>query len=300
MNSRVLSLIVLLCSLCLPRAAQAEDIDLFTSSTPSTVGVPNLLFAMDNASNITSGASGTTCIIDGTATELSGKAGGIMQCALYDAINSLPVSSTATVNIGVMMMSGTGIVDYLGADTCSSQNSGGCLLYPLTPLTASSKTALLAWVKKWKSGGNGAGTIGGSSKRHAGMMQEAWAYYAGRTGLSGKNYLSSAPPVGCLKNFVVYIGNNWGPSGSPNDTDNVKAALDGSSANDITSGMRAQGTVNTALITSSGNALITSCGTLSFPNNHENTGFYADEWARYMRGSDQKIVTYTIGLKDSD
>ena len=47
-------------------------------------------------------------------------------------------------------------------------------------------------------------------------MQEAWAYYNGKIGMSGKNYGTSIVAAGCQKNFVIFIGNAF-KTGGPGD-----------------------------------------------------------------------------------
>lgn len=210
--------IFLLASLCfMQSSSRSEDIDLFAGATASGTA-PNMLLVLDNAANFSSNASGSSCIIDGTATALSGTVGGIEQCALHAVISSLTVSATAAVNVGVMVYKTGNVVDYQGNSCGGSANAGGCLVYPLTGLTTTTRPALLAWIKSWKTTGGGAGYIKANNEATSAAMQEAWAYFAGRTGVSGKNYASIAPAVGCLKNYVVFVGNSYSSSGSPGDS----------------------------------------------------------------------------------
>ncbi len=296
MKNRFLQ-IFLLASLCLFQpGAMAEDIDVFAApAEASSANAPNMLLVMDNAGSFNGNAAGSTCIIDGVATSLSGKSGGIEQCALYTVINNQTVSATATVNIGIMVYNGPSTVDYKGV-SCRSGAVGGCLVYPLTGLTSVTKPILLAWIKSWESSGH---VIQASSEATGATMQEAWAYFAGRTGLSGVNYASIQPATGCLRNFVVFIGNSYTTSGSPSDSTGNKGPLDALNGTNPTALMNAYPaatTVQKALIPATGNSLTTSCGVLNFPNTHENSGFYADEWARYMAANN--ITTYSIGLLD--
>lgn len=290
--------IVMLAGLCLVQlnalTARAQDIDLFAGAAGSS-SVPNMLLVLDNAANFSSAASGQVCIIDGVATALSGTVGGIEQCALYEVVSSLPVTGTAALNIGVMVYNGSGVVD-INNTPCVGSN-GGCLVYPLTGLTTSTRTALLAWIRSWRTTGSGAGYIKGSNQATGATMQEAWAYFAGRTGLSTRNYALIAPAPGCLKNFVVFVGNSYSSAGSPGDsTGNAgpKNALEGSNTTGLMNASPAATTTQRAIITNTSANSATSCGTVSFPSNHENSGFYADEWSRYMLG--QNITTYTVGV----
>jgi type IV pilus assembly protein PilY1 len=166
-------------------------------------------------------------------------------------------------------------------------------------MDASHKAPLLAWIKTWKtSGGAGAGYIKSAGEATAATMQEAWAYYAGSTGLSGRSYSGIKPAAGCQQNFVIFIGNSFSSAGSPGDGGSVSPASALAGAPGVT-------TAQQAIITTTH---ATSCGTYTFPTSaHESKGFYADEWARYMRQADiystiegsQKITTYTIGLLGS-
>lgn len=278
--------------------SKAEDIDIY-SGLDGAAGKPNVLIVFDNAANFSSSADGSTCIIDGVATALSGTVGGIEQCAFYNVINSLPTdaSGNALVNIGMMVYNANNIRDINEANCGGSD--GGCLVQPLIPMDASHKAPLLAWIKTWRtSGGAGAGYIKSAGEATAATMQEAWAYYAGSTGLSGRSYSGIKPAAGCQQNFVIFIGNSFSSAGSPGDGGSVSPASALATAPGVT-------TAQQAIITTTH---ATSCGTYTFPTSaHESKGFYADEWARYMRQADiystiegtQKITTYTIGLLGS-
>lgn len=279
-------------------AAYAEDIDLFVAPAELTPDPPNLLLVLDNAANFSSSAAGNTCIIDGVATAMSGTVGGIEQCALYTVISGLDTSAdSATVNIGVMVYKANNVKDYNGDACQGGENAGGCLVYPIVPLTTANKTALLAWIKTWKTSGNGLGYIKANNEATGASMQEAWAYLKGRTGLSGTNYSDIAPVSGCGKNFVVFVGNSYSSSGTPGDsTGNAgpRNALEGINS---TSGMNANPAATAtqkALLTPT---IRTSCDPAAFTfstGSHENKGFYADEWTHYMAAQD--IVTYTVGV----
>jgi type IV pilus assembly protein PilY1 len=299
MKSRFLQ-ILLFAALALVRVqAQAEDIDLFSGVAGSN-GAPNLLIVIDNAANFSSSASPAsagTCTLGGATNTLSGTVGGIEQCALYTVLNSMTVTFTATVNIGIMVYSGPDVVDYQGNSTCSSGSLGGCLVYPMVGLNTTTKPTLLAWIKSWKTtGGSSAGQIKASGEGTGSAIQEAWAYYAGKTGLSGKNYAGIQPATTCAKQFVVFIGNSYSSSGSPGDpnTGGPQAPLEGTASPTGVNASPAATTAQKAIITNTGADSVTSCGTVNFPSNHATSGFYADEWTRYM--ASQNITTYTIGV----
>lgn len=265
-------------------AAQAEDIDLFYEITPPD-DKPNVLFVLDNAANFSSNA-GTCTYVDGTPPSLNGTAGGIEQCALYNVIDSLPVDADGElkVNIGFMAYNATNMRDIAGTNCGGNRAKGGCLMMPLS----SDKARLKAWIKTWRtSGREGSGYIKANNEATGAAMQEAWAYYTGGTGVSGRNYLSVKPAPTCLKSFVIFIGNAFDQNGTPGDSDNVALKLTEAGA---TSAQR-------ALI---GGTYTNTCGTYSFPTDtsvHENRGQYADEWSRYMY-ENNNLVSYTIGLVD--
>lgn len=274
----------------------AEDIDIYSGL--GTIGnVPNVLLVLDNAANFSSSSAGSTCIIDGAATAMSGTVGGIEQCALYNVINELPVNpdGSARVNIGVMVYNSNNIRDVNNANCGATSSVGGCLAQPLIAMDAAHKPGLLAWIKSWvTTGGAGNGFIKASGEATAATMQEAWAYYHGSTGISGRSYAGIKPSAGCQKNFVIFIGNSYSSAGTPGDApDSAATALN--NAPGVTAAQK-------TLIT---NTLTTSCGSFTFPTSaHETKGFYADEWARYMNQADlygtptgvQNITTYTVGI----
>lgn len=281
---------------------QAEDIDLY-SAVSSNVDTPNLLIVIDNAANFSSATSNCT-YSDGTAPTLNGTAGGIEQCALYNVINSLPLNGgAATVNVGIMMYNSSNLASNIYYPECAATNGeGGCLMRPITPMDASGKAALLAWIKKWQTSGPASvdGYVKANGEATAGVMQEAWAYYAGSDGLSTKNYAGIKPAAGCQKNFVVFIGNAFDVNGTPSDTSSVSPKANLESQPGITP-------AQTALITGTKTVSVCSPTTRTFSttaSTHENNGDYADEWARYMYGYDlygtktgtQNILTYTIGV----
>lgn len=279
--------------------AHAEDIDIY-SANAATSGIPNVLFVLDNAANFEASAASCT-YVDGTSPSLNGTAGGIEQCALYNVVSSLPVNANGSgvLNIGLMAYNANNIRDINNAN-CGGAN-GGCLMVPLMEMTAVNKTAFLAWIKTWKTtGGAGDGYIKANGEATAATMQEAWAYYAGNVGLSGRSYAGIQPPSGCQRNFLIFIGNAFNTSGTPSDTGNVSpsgalAAAPGVTTAQLTAVTLPSGYYGTSSF---------SCGYYSMGNHTDPSGLYADEWARYMYQTDiygtlddkQGITTYTVGL----
>ena len=147
-------------------------------------------------------------------------------------------------------------------------------------------------------------------------MQEAWAYYNGKQGMSGKNYSPSILATGCQKNFVLYIGNAFNVSGSPADGGSE-------SPDNATNGLRSTqvgatpaqlskitgippGSTSVTFRKPDGSADPT-CGVPSLASSSSGSNWsenWADEWARLMKEQDgsadgqgqQNIVTYTIGV----
>ena len=285
--------------------SHAEDIDLY-SDNASTSGLPNVLLVLDNGANFSSSAGTCSFVNDGTAggtvPSLNGTAGGIEQCAIYNVVSGLPADS---VNLGLMVFNSNNISDIDNAN-CFSSN-GGCLVQPLVNMSGAAKTKFLAWVKTWRSsGGAGNGYIKANGDATAATMQEAWAYYAGNTGASGRSYAGIKPTAGCQKNFVIYVGNAFTTSGTPSDTGNYNLSAALAAAPGVTSAQLEIINLITNPLTSYGTTAF-SCGTYSTSNHNNGSGLYADEWARYMRQTDiygsfddkQSITTYTIGLLGS-
>ena len=301
--------------LLLPCASRAADVDIYSGLT-SAAGAPNILIVFDNAANFSSNAAAGagTCNItgntefnpanplNGTANSLAGTVGGIEQCAFYSVLRALPTNTdgSARVNIGFMVYNSSGIHDIdpttgLPGLNCGGSN-GGCLVYSLQPMSGTKRTSMLNWITTWQTSNGGAGSywIKAAGEATAAAMQEAWAYYEGNIGMSGRAYPGIAG--GCQKNFVVFLGNSYSSSGTPGD---------GGSASPVTYLNTAYGTnpQPTPMPILAGKN--TSCGAFTFPsgNNHETGGYYADEWTRFMYSTDisantgvQNIVTYTIGV----
>uniref|UniRef100_UPI0025F9CA77 pilus assembly protein n=1 Tax=Thiobacillus sp. TaxID=924 RepID=UPI0025F9CA77 len=226
------------------------------------------------------------------------------QCALYEVVKRLPTYNqnypelSSVVNIGMMVYNANNIKDINNAN-CGGSN-GGCLAVPLMPLNDANKAKMLAWIKSWRTtGGAGDGYIKASGEAIGATMQESWAYLTGHTGLSGRSYAAIKPTLGC-NTYAVFVGNSYSSSGKPGDATGdagPRNALLGTNTNADKNANPAATAAQTTILT---NTLKTSCGkgSFTFPaSNHENGGFYADEWARYM--ASQSIETYTVGLLGS-
>ena len=284
---------------------QAEDIDLYSSAASVTgADLPNVLFVLDNSASFNAANTAPCTYADGGGTpSMISKNSGIEQCALNNAINALPVN---TVNVGIMIYNANGFSAAPPTGWgCNASNKGGCLMVPLTPMTATNKTNLLNVIKSWS-----ATTIESNNEATAQGMQEAWAYYAGKQGMSGTTYTSPAL-TGCAKNYVIFIGNAISNSGSPGDASATPGIQLTTTINGNAALTAAQQTMLNTVIQIPSGAYGTSAFTCS-PNpytmgsTHTNSsGLYADEWARYMYDVDlqlgsmpasRKIITYSIGV----
>ncbi len=298
---RVVGLYLMLMMLGTPFSARADDIDVYSDNSGIS-SPPNVLLILDNAANFSANAPNCT-YVDGTAPSLNGTAGGIEQCAIYNVVSSLP---DGAINLGLMVYNSSGIHDFENLN-CGGSN-GGCLAQPLKLMTGAAKAAFLGWVKTWQTSSSGPGSywIKASGEATAGVMQEAWAYYAGATGLSGRKYVQPSP--GCQKNFVIFIGNAFDSAGTPGDSSTADPIAALAAAPGVTADQQKIINLTTNPLTSYG-ANGFSCknnNPYSMGNDHgsKNKGLYADEWARYMYQTDiygnfdgnQGITTYTVGL----
>ena len=320
-----------------PASGHAEDIDIYSGLSGNT-HIPNVLIVMDNSANFSANAGLTTCKVQadgsllmnaaaGTETGLSGKAAGIEQCALYNVIKGLPTNDDGSprVKVGFMVYNGPGIHDInFAADNNAFCNGslGGCLVYPLTPMSSTGKSQMLGWIAAWQISGSGTGfEIKAADKATAATMQEAWAYYAGKEGLSTRNYSGIKPASGCQKNFVIYIGNAFSSSSTPGDASSggpegaLSAAINGLTQppDKNATEWSALKTAWKAPILNTVNAVCGSSYDFQTPSSHhsQSGGHFSDEWARFMNQADlysatgdpartQSIVTYTVGLLDPD
>lgn len=283
--------------------ASADDIDIYDNLNTASK-TPNVLLVLDNGANF-SASAGVNCTYmdDNTAPSLNGTTGGIEQCAIYNTIYSLDVKAdgSAKVNLGLMVFNHGRFTSY----GCDASGNAGCLLKPLTAMTAANKTAMLAWIRTWKTSGNNADNVKASGDATASTVQEAWAYYAGRVGLSGRDYASIKPAnTGCQENYVIYIGNAWNNSGTPGESGNISPSTALRNAPGVTAAQKVAITIPSGRYGTTANPNL--CGTYTMGNHTDGSGLYADEWARYMEqtdvstdGSGQNITTYAIGLLGS-
>jgi len=284
--------------LLVPMPLLAEDIDLFVNAEASS-SAPNVLFVIDNAADFSS-TSPIDCYIDGVESKLSGTVGGIEQCALHQVIKELPADS---VNIGIMVYNDSKVLDFENKPCrgTAKDKPGGCLVYPMALLTESNKAVLLAWIKSWvndaKDGKDG--MIKSAQSTTGATMQEAWAYYFGKMGISRTDYASLKPEEAC-NNYIIFIGNSATTSGQPKDpfkkSDGPMYALEGtnSGAGALMNADPRATEAQKDLVTGRFPSSCTFGSDLIGIDKHEDSGFYADEWSRYLNA--QGVITYTIGV----
>lgn len=294
---------------------QAEDIDIYSAKADSTK--PNVLFVIDTGANFGATAAvpctAYSAAAGGGVPSLGGTGGGVEQCALVESIVALP---NDTVNMGILVNNGNNfatdvrqVEESAYHETCMG-SAGGCLIRKLTLMTSTNKNNLIAFIKSWKLSGNNTPTefkVKSGGDATASNMQEAWAYYNGKTGMSGKDYQNSIVGAGCQKNFIIFIGNSLNNSGGPGDTATP-------SADNLTTGLRSTQVAATAsqLLKISDKVVFDAktCGVSSISAGNSASDWsqnWADEWARLMYGQDgsstldstQNIRTYTIGIIDN-
>ena len=303
--------------LLLSSVLHAEDIDLYVDNSAASGDLPNVLFVIDTGANFSSNAAvPCTAYSDGTgqAPSLGGTAGGIEQCALVNAIHALPVDR---VRIGILVNNNNNFgtsspgVDKPAWHNLCQGTYGGCVLRDLTVMNATNKASLINFIKSWKTSGldsNTESNVKSGGARTANMMQEAWAYYRGKIGMSGKSYSPSIVASGCQKNYVLFIGNSFNVSGTPADS-GVQSPYDGLNA--LTSAQVAATTAQREKITQTAKFTAATCGVMelaSGSNANNWSSNWADEWSRLMYEQDggasdaegrQSITTYSIGLVDN-
>jgi type IV pilus assembly protein PilY1 len=262
--------------LAVPGLSFAEDIDLYTGA-PINGGSPNLLILLDNAS-AWDGAVSFSCPSNGVvSSNNANKDVGFEQCSLYQAVTAIGSNPVllGKINMGLMLFDPKSNGGWFRYPNVGRATDPGKL--PLMDATgvANFQTVIKSIDRQNDSSNNSA--VGGG-------MQEMWAYFAGKTGLSGVNYQS--PLTGpCQKSFVIYIANAVN-NGKPQDASNSPSAF--------SSLQQATGLSSPPQIT------------IPTPYNKYQAN-WGDEWAQFMYQTDlsggsstnpQNIITYTIAVTD--
>lgn len=272
-------------------AVHAEDIDIYQGI--STGGAANLLVVLDNAAAASANSTFTCDVKTPSDAALSvndpTKNLGFEQCGLYGAVRGLATDASLNghINLGLMYFP-TGGTD------------GGTFVKPEPSPVPS---ALLSMTGNGKDG-QGVDQMltrisqlslsrdKSNNNQIAQAMQEAWAFYQGKTGLSGTRYPGAANAVGCTRNFVLYITlatNNQKPQDGGNAGGNALQAAQGAPA------LPAQLALPDWKSSISG-----KIASAKYRSD------YSDEWAKFMyTGSSPYlttpypgITTYTIILTD--
>lgn len=262
--------------LAVPVLGLGEDIDLYTGA-PVNGGSPNLLILLDNAA-AWDGAVTFTCPTSGVvSSNNAGKDVGFEQCSLYQAVTTIGTNTAllGKINMGLMLFDPSSNGGWFRFPNVGQAKDPGAL--PLMNATgvANFQTTIKALDRQADKSNNSA--VGGG-------MEEMWAYFAGKTGLSGVTYHSplSGP---CQKSFVIYIANAV-KNGKPQDAGNSPSA---------------QSSLQQATGQSPPTQIVIP------PPNNKYQANWGDEWAQYMYQTDlsggtssnpQNIITYTIAVTD--
>lgn len=296
-------------------SANAADIDVFAGAAPTNTDAPHVLLVMDNGASFSASNTSFRCGLtaagavttDGTGTPmgLDKTNAAVEQCALYSVISALDTTTT-TVNVGIMVFNSgqasynaqTGSFFSAASDKCVNTNggNGGCLIMPIVPINATTKPFILNYIKNWISSGNSNYNIKGpASLANGATMQEAWAYFSGKTGISGRDYSGIAPSAGCTSKNIIYVGNNYGTQAHTSDaTTNAGSPLKALNGTFSISNAIANPAATTAQLTSIVDTIQTACGVKTLDTD-ENKGAYGLNWALYNKA--QGITTYSIGIR---
>lgn len=267
-------------------AVQAEDIDIYQGTT--TGAAPNMLIILDNAA-AASASSSFSC--PGLTVNDPSKNLGFEQCGLHGAVSAIGTNAALNGNINL------GLMYFPGGPT-----DGGTFVLPAA---SPAPDSLLLMDGNSNDDSKGVGKMlrriesislsqdKGNNNQIAQAMQEAWAFYQGKTGLSGTRYPGLANQQACGRNFVLYITlatNNQKPQDGANLGGTSLQAAAGLSA------LPAQVTLPNWKSPLSPNSTASA----------KYRSDYSDEWANFMyTGSSPSlattypgITTYTIILSD--
>ncbi|MBQ4854551.1 pilus assembly protein PilY [Rhodanobacter sp. B2A1Ga4] len=295
LNHRLRILVLIAAALTLPGMANGEDIDLYTGK-PINGGQPNVILLLDS-SNAWNGAVTFSCPTSGVvSSNNAGKDAGFEQCALYNALTAVGTNAQLAGNINVGLMRWDVKKDGTTNSGASYSGNGGYFKSPqpqaaLLPVigdpsgsTTSPGALNLSNLQTIIKGIDRTGD-GGNSPNTGGAMQEVWAYYARKTGLSNTNYSTLPKLNACQKNFVIYIANAMG-NGDPNQGQNIWSP---------------------ALVAAGATAAQQQTVSIPPPSKYQGKGG-GPEWARFMYQTDlsgatnggppQNIITYTIAVTD--
>ncbi|HXD42083.1 MAG TPA: pilus assembly protein PilY [Ramlibacter sp.] len=295
------------------KTAGAADIDLFAWANTTSVSAANVLLVMDNAANFSASVTEQRCSItaggvvdvtgSGTApTQLDKTAGAVEQCALYSVVKSLS-TATGTLNIGVMMFAGSNSSDLHQFNAVTNtfsapcSGTGGCLVMPIVEFTPTVRANMLEWIRQWDINGNSNYVIKGNRTASAAVMQEAWAYFKGKTGVSGRDYSGITPPTGCGRNNVIFIGNDYRNNATPGDQTGSDGGLEPLSGLSSVAAKRANPAATAAEIAVVRDVIAVppACGGSVTLETNETKGVYALNWAQYMK-AEHDITSFAVAV----
>jgi len=295
--------------------ATSEDIDIFASPPINDQPVANILLVLDNGANFAANVNTLRCSISplgvvntsGTGlfpTALDGTAAAVEQCALFAAIQALDAQpDKPSFNLGIMGFNATNMRSYNPTANTFGQscvgNTGGCLLMPFTAFDATTKPRILEYIRKWAKSNAPYGAdyvVTSNNSANGAVMQEAWAYFYGKTGVSGRDYSSIAPGAECGGKSIIFVGNayrnNNAPGDSTNEANSPRLPLLGLSANVA---KRADPAATSGQTTVIADSIKTQCSNSNtILSSAEGRGVYSLNWARYMKAQD--ITTFSIGI----
>jgi type IV pilus assembly protein PilY1 len=287
----------------------AEDIDIYAPAINQQIGgAPDLMILLDTAADWHSSVTFTCPTVNGvqpTATNSkAGSVSGIVQCALYQAAYSLGQTPALAGNINIGLMrynigSNGAKSDGISNTGQTFTGNGGTLKFPSVIGTPGPNPQPLPVI------GGAAGSTGatnlanlltavqaldssGDSSNNENMgqaLQEVWAYYAAKVGMSSESYTGLVNNNFCRRNFQVFIA---GAFHSTKSGANV----------DWSTPLQAAGATSAQL----------QPVVIPLPNNGYQGKGGGPEWARFMYQTDlsngqdpsgiENIVTYTIIVTD--
>ena len=298
LNHRLRTFALIAAALMLPSMACGEDIDLYTA--PGSGGQPNVILLLDSSSAWNGNATFSCTTAGVVSSNNAGTDAGFEQCALYNALTVVGTNAQLAGNINVGLMRWDQQKDGITNTGATYSGNGGYFKFPQP------QAALLPVIGDPSGSTTSPGAVnlsnlqtiikgidrtadGANSPNTGGAMQEVWAYYARKKGLSGNDYSSLAKLDACQKNFVIYIANAMN-NGDPNQTANTwQTAL-----------------VNASKLYTFPNFNPNAIVPVSPLSKYQGKGG-GPEWARYMSNIDlssgtsstpQNIITYTIAVTD--
>lgn len=255
----------LLLLLAFATCVRAEDIDLFVGRSSTVQAAPNVLIILDNTAN--------------WSTPFASEIG-----ALSSVVGALQADQ---VRLGLMLFTESG-----GGN---SGSDGAYVRAAIRGLSADHKVRFQALVNSLER--NADKSNGGKASK---AMWEAYQYFSGGTPHAGNNkektdYTGNTGGTAASNAIYAQAGNALSAKAA---TRYVTPVVEGCAKNYIIYISNGAAQDNSSDLTQAGSALQAAGGSTSTitlsPNGSQNN--YADEWARFMKGSQYGITTYTIDI----